>query len=1776
MSTAAESIVFGSFSEVLEYRSLHQGTRLAFRYLEDGEARATEWNYTELDSRARIIGQWLSARKAAGERVLVVTPSGLEYVAALFGCFYAGAVAVPAYPLRSARNSEKLWAIQKDCGAKFLVTTSPELDQTFANVEESRLQDLQVLAVGRSLEKCDWTPQPVEEDRLALLQYTSASTGSSRAIRITHSNLLHNSRMLRSAFEYSSASVCVSWLPVYHDMGLIGGILQPVFGGFPCTIMSPTHFLQRPARWLEAISRFQATISGGPNFAYDLCVRRVPLESLETLDLKSWSVAFNGSEPVRAETMDGFAAKFERCRFRRQAFFPCYGLAESTLIVSGGPRLAQPLVKQVDVTGLHSHRIAEGDETAVRRLSSSGQVVPESEVLIVHPESRERCEAGEVGEIWVRSKSCASGYWNSHHTPETFHAYLAGSKDGPFLRTGDLGFMSSGHLFVTGRIKDLIIIRGLNYYPQDVEYTVQSSHPALAGTFGAAFSLEDEQGEQLGIVQEINRHRTSEAGDAIAAVRSKIFEDHGLRPQVIIFVRQGTIPRTTSGKVQRYRVRNAFLQKNLVVVVEWKPGNNSEMIPAITDDSVDLQTRLQQMLKRLLELDEIHCQSQEPLVRFGLDSLGAVEICYLMKNSPKPVSITEILGGITPADLFLRLQGNGTEPLPTALPPSSSNLDLVSFGQQALWFLQQREPESSAYNIAQAFRFGTTIDPDVLTRTLRLLLVRHSTLRTIFPSLHGNPKAVIRAVEEFSASSIDAQGWTGDQLQDMLAKEAHRPFRLDSEIPLRAVLLKRVDGDIVLFVFHHIAADFWSLGILLNEFTRIYQTIQINEVPGLPAPPGAWSDYVRYMQNLVHGSRGAMQMEHFRTQFEHGAPLLSLPVDKPRPARLSGEGASVSFSVGEELSASLQDLCATKRTTLSTCLLSAFSVLLRRYSAVDQMTVGMPTWGRVRPEFGATVGYFVNPVVLNLSIPPGLVFSSLLSSIRSVVLSALENQEYPFSLLVEKIQHERGSGRSPLFQAMFSYHQIRDVDGNDLTALGLDDVPAQLNVNGMRMESIPIRRQSIQYELTLAIGVVNGEIRGSFKYSRDLFHRSTIEEMARHYTHLLEQIVLAPERPISQFRLTEPGDMGLNLSSLQNSSFQWPSGQTIQSLFEYVAEQMPDAAAVRNGDDWLTYHELNRHVNRLAHRLRQRGLGSGQLCGVCMGRSVELPVAVLAILKTGAGFVPLDPSWPPERMRRAIDDGSLSTIVVQSGLEVEFVTRDRIVAMCLQAQAQLMSEHECNPPVCAMPDSIAYVVYTSGSTGQPKGVVISQSSLVHYLTWVNRELSREPHPLPMITELCFDASMKQLLAPLIAGRTLWMMPPDSPLNMDMFIETLASESAVALNCVPSLWRSLLQTMESQPWLPRPNLKQLMLGGEAFTTELAAATLSMFPKTSLWNLYGPTEITVNAMAARDIAADRRVTLGQPVGAAEIHLLDTELEHVPAGVPGQIFVGGPGVARCYLNEPAMTAAKFLPNPFSTQPGARFYRTGDVAHRISEGQIEFLGRADNQIKIRGYRIETGEIESVLRDYAAVEDAAVVVSDQDGSQKLIAYLVLRDESAFTPAALNSHLKAHLPSYMVPAIYFKLRQLPRLPGGKVDIRNLDLGAVELSLGEEDYCAPRNQLEERLAAMWAEALGVERVGIHGNFFVLGGHSLLATQIVARLQAIFSSDVPLLALFFEQPTVAAMAAALVDHYEGGADFESIVMMLDSLDHMPAFTDETSDEITHVVSSLDPADSSAKNF
>ncbi len=568
---------FENFGDLLEYRARNQGTRLAFRFLRDGERVATEWTYEELDCHARSIGQFLSEEGASSKRVLLLYPPGLEYIAALFGCFYAGAVAVPAYPPRNNRNLQRLFAIQQNCDASIVLTTEATLGQLQIHGDHEIMAHSKIYAHERLNGQKNWQRKRTENSP-ALLQYTSASTGAPKGVKITHRNLLHNSAILRKSFCYTQESACVSWLPTYHDMGLVGGVLQPIYGGFSCTLLSPVHFLQRPHRWLEAISRFGATISGGPNFAYDLCVRRQQGESIGELDLSKWSVAFNGSEPVSVETMRQFTDTFAPCGFRWESFFPCYGLAEATLIVAGGPCGSGPVIREINGEYTQRNNVELTHRPKPSVLSGSGQVPSGVEVCIVDPETLSPCGPNKLGEIWIRSGSCGEGYWEiSKEADASFQAYLADSNEGPYLRSGDLGLLSENQLFITGRIKDLIIIRGTNHYPQDIENTVQQSHPAFVQHLGAAFSVETHDGEWLVVLQEFDRHQERCIGEALYKAQEKVTEEHGLQVYTIMAVRQGTIPKTTSGKVQRWAAKEAFINKKVSSVAHWQTNHLSGM-----------------------------------------------------------------------------------------------------------------------------------------------------------------------------------------------------------------------------------------------------------------------------------------------------------------------------------------------------------------------------------------------------------------------------------------------------------------------------------------------------------------------------------------------------------------------------------------------------------------------------------------------------------------------------------------------------------------------------------------------------------------------------------------------------------------------------------------------------------------------------------------------------------------------------------------------------------------------------------------------------------------------------------------------------------------------------------------------------------------------------------------------------------------------------------------------------------------------------------------------
>ncbi len=570
--------------ELLRWRVFVQPEHKAYTFLLDGEVKDSYLTYEELDHQARAIGALLQSYRASGERVLLLYPPGLEFIAAFFGCLYAGVVAVPAYPPRPNQALSRLEAIVADAQATIALTTQNVLSDVEGRFAQSgNLQGLRSLAtdnIPRSLAS-DWQQPTVSSYNLAFLQYTSGSTGTPKGVMVSHSNLLHNSFLIHKCFEHTPNSKGVIWLPPYHDMGLIGGVLQPLSGGFPVILMSPVAFLEKPLRWLQAISRYKATTSGGPNFAYELCVRKIKPEQRANLDLSSWEVAFNGSEPIRAETLERFAGTFSDCGFRREAFYPCYGMAETTLIVSGGFKTAPPVLQSVQAEALEQNRVvpACSDDDGSRTLVGCGQTLLDLQIVIAHPETLTRCGSHEVGEIWVSGKSVAQGYWRkSEETEKTFNAYLADTDEGPFFRTGDLGFLRDGELFITGRLKDVIIIRGRNYYPQDIELTVEKSHPALRSGCGAAFAVEVKGQERLVVVQEVERSyfRKLDVNEVVGNIREMVAQEHDLQVYTVLLLKTGSIPKTSSGKIQRYACRNRFLTGSLDVVEDWSESQESK------------------------------------------------------------------------------------------------------------------------------------------------------------------------------------------------------------------------------------------------------------------------------------------------------------------------------------------------------------------------------------------------------------------------------------------------------------------------------------------------------------------------------------------------------------------------------------------------------------------------------------------------------------------------------------------------------------------------------------------------------------------------------------------------------------------------------------------------------------------------------------------------------------------------------------------------------------------------------------------------------------------------------------------------------------------------------------------------------------------------------------------------------------------------------------------------------------------------------------------------
>jgi amino acid adenylation domain-containing protein len=1042
----------------------------------------------------------------------------------------------------------------------------------------------------------------------------------------------------------------------------------------------------------------------------------------------------------------------------------------------------------------------------------------------------------------------------------------------------------------------------------------------------------------------------------------------------------------------------------------------------------------------------------------------------------------------------------------------------LSFSQRSLWFLHQQEPKSTAYHVAMSVRVRSAVNTAALRQALQALVDRHAILRSSYGVVGESPSQRVAGAATANLDVHDVHDIDEPELRNRVEADYRRPFDLERGPVVRSSLYTRAAGDhVLLLTVHHIVADGWSLLLTFEELLKLYAESTGGPPAGLARPELQYTDYVEWQDQALAGPEGDRLWAYWRDKLAQLPAPLDLPTDHSRPAIQTFRGASWPLHLGSDLTARLRQVARQEGTTPFVVLLASFQAFLFRLTGSDDVIVGTPTFGRSKAEFVRVVGDFVNSVPLRGRMNAAMTFREFIAQLRQTVLEALDAQEFPLPLLVQRLAPERDPSRSPLFDTFFllqRFDQFREL--SDLLVGGEAEVA--VDIGGLRLTGYPLHQQEGQFDLALQMIDCGGDLQGVFKYGSELFEEATIERLAGHYLQLLAGAVADPTQRLSQLPLLTAGEQA-QIAVRNVTAAPYPRETGLLGLVRDRVARCPDAMAVRQGERGLTYRALEADAEQVAGFLRSLGVRPGALVGVCLDRTPEMVVVLLGVLKAGGAYVPLDPAYPAARLAFMVEDSGAQVVVtetVHTGLipasvpHVVCLDRDRAEIDAAPAQA---------PWPWPDPENLAYVIYTSGSTGQPKGVEIPHGALVNLLT----AMAREPgctasDVLLAVTTLSFDIAALELFLPLITGGTVVLATREEAADPQALIALLHTTHATVMQATPATWRMLV----AAGWSGTPGLT-VLCGGEALSHDLASAL--RVRASAVWNVYGPTETTIWSAVWRVETDEGPIVIGRPIANTELYVCDQWRNPQPVGVIGELYIGGHGLARGYRNRPDLTAERFVPHPFSPVPGARLYRTGDLARWRPDGTVECLGRMDHQVKIRGFRIELGEIEGILTTHPGVKECVVTVrEDAPGDQRLVGYVVATAGASFDADAARTTLRAKLPAYMIPNAFVVLAALPLTPNGKIDRQVLPAPEAPPPRVAEMSDALMTSAQRRVAGIWRDVLRVDRVGLHDNFYDLGGHSLLLVTLHAGLKREFSADLALVELF-QRTTVAAQADRL---------------------------------------------------
>ena len=1741
----SSSIGDSDLVSLLRMRAETQGDETAYVFLSDGEQESGRLTYGALWDRSVEVAAFLGQQDCRNAPVLLLMPSSIEFLIGLYGCLLAGAVAIPAPPPHRTRGMERIRSIIADARPRLILAAQPaptgadgQPDPDLAGIPWHEIDQV-------TAEPQRWRGQlpALSGDQPAILQYTSGSTGSPKGIVITHANAYANILGQQQVTGDPDASRLVSWLPVHHDMGLFGNIIAaPVLGG-QLAFMPPSAFIQKPARWLAAISRYGAVRSGGPNFAYDLCTRTITAEQMEGIDLRGWHTAFNGAEPVRAATLQQFARKFAPYGFQAEAWFACYGLAETTLIVSGARRRRPPTVR-----AYVRDRLGEGlavpttDATVpAQTLVSSGVSVPDHAVRIVARETGEALGPRQIGEIWVAGPSVSPGFWQgAAASAERFGQKVQG-EDGKFLRTGDLGFFDDDELFIVSRLDDLIVLRGRNIAPQDIEDAAIRSGTGAVQT-AAAFVEEGGDGDRVVLVLEVSRDlRQQEQLDAVSqAARDAVWHATEVALARLVLVRPGTIPRTTSGKVRRRSTRAGLAAGEFKSVFDQVAAP----APAEQPGSEGIEADVAGWLQRTLALG-VPPVTTAPLHRLGLDSLRTIEFSeWLRATYGVQFSLADLLGGITLADVVEAVRRGGATPASSAASAGAAATQLrphypLTRTQEAIWAEQSRLGDSSAYNVPMALRLADGTSTTTVEAALGDLARQHPLLRSRFVQTDAGPERHLSEAADVPLEIVDLTAVApAARVLDMVTR-SRRPFEMQGQLLWRAVLYRWAPSHLALVLtFHHVICDGWSVSTLGQHLARSLGDAAPAPIPAPDHDP--IDQLVGEEEAYLCGREALVDLEYWRQRFTPPPPPLLLPHRRDEDGageppihlqRISLDGGRLGRVRAAAESAGV---------SLPAFLLALYGLFLHRSIGSDDIAIGVITSLRIPSRHGDTLAPLVNPVVVrsrfaDRSSSPARDFVTQTSN---ELRAALAHNRLPLSMLVEALRLPMVPGLPPLFQAAFGHIRLTgSVDEDAGTALA---VPATL------ARPFLLHAQEGSNPLSLAWVESDDACIGEFAVHRAWMSEEATHRMGAQLDRWIDTVAADLERPIATIPMLSAEERA-RLEAWSHgpraSLAIQAEGLSLHALVLAQAERQPDLTAVieSEGTAW-TYAQLVAESGRLAAELLALGLAPGDRVAVSMERSALWLASLLAILRAGGTFVPMDPQQPAERRAFIVADSAAKIVLAEDGAETGFAG-DKIVFHPKAGPSG--GAGPALPPVAD--DVAAYVLYTSGSTGRPKGVAVSHAALRERLLW--KVETFEMTPLDRVLQsipTTFDPSLWEIFTPLLCGAAVVLAPPQTDREPARIAALARRHGITMMSCVSGVLVHLCDAFENQPPY---RLRRVITGGEALTVAgrhrfqtLTGATVDHF--------YGPTEATIfcthlalppTGASVGEAAAIE--SIGRPVAGATLQVVDERGQLLPVGAVGEMVIGGLGLADGYLNRPEEDAKRFV--HLDGLSGARFYRSGDSGRWRDDGCLEIVGRTDDQIKLRGVRIEPGEIEAILLQAPGVKEAAVTVEKRATGNVLAAWIALGPDGA-DEDTLDAFVRGRLPHALVPSIFHIIAKLPTLPSGKIDRNALAELAAALpppSTEAAGAMAVRSAMEGHLLRLWRDLLQAPDLQPADDVFQAGAHSLMVMRLIGRLHAETGRTVPA-SIFFDRRTPRRQAL-LLDNEEPGGSWDQPTLKLLSL-------------------------------